>query len=78
MLNPIQKLNYFLNKFSIQVKSKSRSMLSPVRLLDSKMLSVTRNFLSDNVHHNSHWLDVGCGLKPFSECFNHAHYTGLM
>lgn len=77
MLNLIEILNSLLNKFSFQVRIKVRSMLSPVRLLDDEMLFVTREILLENVYHNSQWLDVGCGLKPFADNFNHAHYTGI-
>ena len=77
MLNLIEILNSFLNKFSFQVRNKARSMLSPLRLLDDEMLFVTREILLENVYHNSQCLDVGCGLKPFADNFNHAHYTGI-
>ena len=40
------------------------------------MNAVTRNILAASVKDNTHWLDVGCGLKPFASSFDHAHYTG--
>jgi SAM-dependent methyltransferase len=54
-----------------------RNNLSPVWLLDKKMNHLTRNILSESVKGDSHWLDVGCGLKPFASSFIHAHYTGI-
>jgi SAM-dependent methyltransferase len=51
--------------------------LSPIRLLDNEMDFATKALLADCVKANSHWLDVGCGLKPFASCFNHARYTGI-
>lgn len=51
--------------------------LSPVWLLDKEMDAATRNILAVSVKDNSHWLDVGCGLKPFASSFDHAHYTGI-
>ena len=51
--------------------------LSPVWLLENKMATLTRNILKSSVKNNSHWLDLGCGLKPFAPSFNHAYYTGI-
>lgn len=54
-----------------------RNILSPVWLLDKEMDAATRKILSTSVKTNSHWLDVGCGLKPFASSFDHANYTGI-
>lgn len=54
-----------------------RNTLSPVWLLDKEMDAATRKILSTSVKTNSHWLDVGCGLKPFESSFDHANYTGI-
>ena len=59
----------FRNSFS--------TVLSPVWLLDNEMNAVTRDILAASVKDNTHWLDVGCGLKPFSSSFHHTHYTGI-
>ena len=48
----------FRNSFS--------TVLSPVWLLDNEMNAVTRDILAASVKDNTHWLDVGCGLKPFA------------
>lgn len=53
------------------------TVLSPVWLLDLEMNASTRSVLASSVKKNSYWLDVGCGLKPFLSCFDHAHYTGI-
>jgi len=55
-----------------------RTVLSPVWILDNEMNAATRDILAASVKDNSHWLDVGCGLKPFVSSFDHAHYTGMM
>jgi ubiquinone/menaquinone biosynthesis C-methylase UbiE len=54
-----------------------RTALSPVRLLDNEMNAGTREILAASVKDNTHWLDLGCGLKPFASSFNHAHYIGI-
>ncbi len=51
--------------------------MSPIWLLDNEMNAATRDILAACVKDNTHWLDVGCGLKPFASSFNHAHYTGI-
>lgn len=53
------------------------NILSPVWLLDNEMNAATKQILTSNVKENSYWLDVGCGMKPFSSSFDHAHYTGI-
>lgn len=60
-----------------RIRGVIRNALSPVWLLNKKMDAETRNILSACVKDNSHWLDVGCGLKPFVSGFDHAHYTGI-
>ena len=52
-------------------------LLSPVWLLDKEMDAATRKILATSIKANSHWLDVGCGLKPFASSFDHAYYTGI-
>jgi ubiquinone/menaquinone biosynthesis C-methylase UbiE len=54
-----------------------RTLLSPVWLLEKEMDAATRNILAVCVKKKSHWLDVGCGLKPFASSFDHAYYTGI-
>jgi len=54
-----------------------RNALSPVWLLNKKMDALTRDILLASVKGNSHWLDVGCGLKPFASNFIHANCTGI-
>ena len=55
-----------------------RNVLSPVALLDMELEESTRNILLKSVKTNSHWLDVGCGLKPFESSFSHAaSYMGI-
>ena len=60
-----------------RVRKIIRTALSPVWLLDKEIDAATRNILAASVKNNSHWLDVGCGLKPFASSFSHAHYTGI-
>ncbi len=55
----------------------ARALLSPIWLLDNGMNAATRDILAACVKDNTHWLDLGCGLKPFASSFNHAHYTGI-
>lgn len=55
-----------------------KNILSPVALLDMELEELTRNILLNSVKTNSHWLDVGCGLKPFESSFsNAASYQGI-
>jgi SAM-dependent methyltransferase len=54
-----------------------RMVLSPIWLLDTEMNAATRNILAVSVKESSHWLDIGCGLKPFASSFDHATYTGI-
>lgn len=54
-----------------------RAALSPVWLLDREMNATTRDILAASVKDNARWLDVGCGLKPFSSSFSNAQYTGI-
>lgn len=54
-----------------------KMVLSPVWLLDREMDAATRKILATTVKANSRWLDVGCGLKPFTSSFDHAYYTGI-
>ncbi len=61
----------------LRFKNVARIVLSPIWLLENKINAVTRDILAKRVKDNSYWLDVGCGLKPFSSSFNHAHYTGI-
>ena len=50
---------------------------SPVGLLNSKMDSITRQLLFEEVKINSNWLDLGCGMKPYFSSFSKANYTGI-
>ncbi len=54
-----------------------RNALSPVWLLDRRLNALTRDVLAATVKPDSHWLDVGCGLKPFALSFSQASYTGI-
>jgi len=56
---------------------KIKGILSPVWLLDNELNLATKTALIANVEDNSNWLDVGCGLKPFSSCFDRANYIGI-
>jgi SAM-dependent methyltransferase len=38
---------------------------------------LTRRLLSTTVQRDSHWLDLGCGLRPFESSFLDAHYTAI-
>jgi SAM-dependent methyltransferase len=60
-----------------KLKNIIRTALSPVWLLDKEMNAETRNILAARVKVNSHWLDIGCGLKPFASSFRHARHTGI-
>lgn len=51
--------------------------LSPFWLLDRESNDAIRRILEKKIKAYSHWLDVGCGLKPFEQCFDWAHYTGI-
>ncbi len=53
------------------------TILSPLGLLDKEMNVATRNILAVSVKNNSHWLDIGCGLKSFAPSFDHARYIGI-
>lgn len=59
------------------LKNILKLLLSPVWLLDKKMNESTRSILEEKVSEDSHWLDVGCGLKPFHCSFKNAYYTGI-
>jgi SAM-dependent methyltransferase len=54
-----------------------KTAFSPVWLLDNEMNAATREILAASVKDNTHWLDLGCGLKPFASSFNHAHCIGI-
>ena len=54
-----------------------RNACSPVWLLNGRMDTITRDILTASVASDSHWLDVGFGLKPFVSSFNDASYTGI-
>jgi SAM-dependent methyltransferase len=54
-----------------------RNACSPVWLLNGRMDTITRDILTASVASDSHWLDVGCGLKPFVSSFKDASYTGI-
>lgn len=54
-----------------------RILISPVWLLDEELKKETKNILINVVQNGSSWLDVGCGLKPFSSSFDNAYYTGI-
>ena len=73
----ISKVRFSFLIFNSYIRKAIRLILSPVWLLDNKMTSVTRAILAANVQHDTHWLDIGCGLKPYAACFDSAHYTGI-
>ena len=50
---------------------------SPVGLLNNQIDAITREILSQEVLDNQSWLDLGCGLKPYSSSFDHAKYIGI-
>jgi len=41
------------------------------------MNAATRDILAASVKDNTHWLDVGCGLRPFASSFSHAYCIGI-
>ena len=43
-----------------------RTVLSPIWLLENELNAATGDILAACVKDNSHWLDVGCWLKPFA------------
>lgn len=59
------------------IKSKLLELVSPVYHLDKELDSMTRDALNRAVNQGDDWLDLGCGLKPFLECFKGASYVGL-
>jgi SAM-dependent methyltransferase len=60
-----------------RMRQAARTVVSPVWLLDLRLDSLTRSILAKAVKRDSHWLDVGCGLRPFESSFAHARYTGI-
>ena len=77
MINLIKIISTRFTEASSRLRNIINKAVSPVWLLDNKMNGLTRDILAGSVKVNSHWLDVGCGLRPYSSNFNHAHYTGI-
>lgn len=54
-----------------------REITSPTWLIEKPLNDATKKMLASTVTDNSRWLDIGCGLKPYAQCFPNAHYVGI-
>jgi len=54
-----------------------REITSPTWLIEKPLNEATKRILTNTVKDKSRWLDIGCGLKPYAECFSNANYVGI-